>query len=258
MTFYQHKRQRLIFSIVFVVAILALCFIKLEVNPIKVVTNFSKAITYFSFEYFPIDFSELPTQLDALWKTILLAIAGSTTGMLLALISALMISIKTAVSSVLRYVLRIFASITRNIPEGIWAIILLLGFWFGDFLAYLVMSIVSYGFLVRVFADTIDETSTDSIEALKATGASYWQVIIHGVIPEVLPSIISWSLYSIENNIRSATIVGMLSGSGIGYLFGIYKGYGTYRLMMSAILLTALLVIATDQISTLIRRRILQ
>ena len=92
---------------------------------------------------------------------------------------------------------------------------------------------------------------------LQSTGASYWQIIFHAVLPETLPSLLSWSLYAAENNIRSATIVGMLAGGGIGYLIGIYKGFMKYQLLCTSILLVVIVVIATDQISTQIRKRIL-
>jgi len=119
------------------------------------------------------------------------------------------------------------------------------------------MCIISYGFLTRAFADSIDETNRNAMEALQSTGASYWQIIFHAVLPETLPSLLSWSLYAAENNIRSATIVGMLAGGGIGYLIGIYKGFMKYQLLCTSILLVVIVVIATDQISTQIRKRIL-
>ena len=50
------------------------------------------------------------------------------------------------------------------------------------------------------------------------------EIVVHAVIPETMPSLISWTLYAAENNIRSATVVGMLPGGGIGYLMSIYQG----------------------------------
>ena len=67
--------------------------------------------------------------------------------------------------------------------------------WYGDFLGFLVLCIISYGFLTRSFADSIDETNASCIKALEATGANYWQIVVHAVIPETMPSLISWTLY---------------------------------------------------------------
>ena len=130
---------------------------------------------------------------------------------------------------------RALASLTRNIPEAVWAVLLLPLLWYGDFLGFLVLCIISYGFLTRSFADSIDETNASCIKALEATGANYWQIVVHAVIPETMPSLISWTLYAAENNIRSATVVGMLAGGGIGYLMSIYQG-GLYILSLIHIL----------------------
>jgi phosphonate transport system permease protein len=92
----------------------------------------------------------------------------------------------------LRVILRFIATFLRNVPSSIWAIILLMAFWFGEFLALLVMTIGTFGFMARVFSDMIDETNSNSIEALEATGASYWQIITQAVFPETLPVAISW------------------------------------------------------------------
>ncbi|MFQ7537029.1 MAG: PhnE/PtxC family ABC transporter permease [Clostridium sp.] len=98
----------------------------------------------------------------------------------------------------LKYLVRALASLTRNIPEAVWAVLLLPLLWYGDFLGFLVLCIISYGFLTRSFADSIDETNASCIKALEATGANYWQIVVHAVIPETMPSLISWTLYAAE------------------------------------------------------------
>ena len=178
--------------------------------------------------------------------------------MILAFFAALAISARTSKNKMLTLIVRILASLTRNVPEGVWAIVLLMCFWYGEFLAYLVMSIISFGFLARVYADAMDEASMDCIEALEATGASYWQIIFSAVIPETMPALISWSLYAAENNIRSSTVIGMLAGGGIGYLIGNYRHFRQFQSMLVAIVLVVAAVLIFDQISTQIRRRILQ
>ncbi|WP_417155464.1 PhnE/PtxC family ABC transporter permease, partial [Pediococcus acidilactici] len=67
--------------------------------------------------------------------------------------------------------------------------------------------------------ETIDEVSGSVIEAMMASGASYLQIIWQGVLPMCLNQLLSWLLFLIENNIRDATLVGILTGTGIGFLF---------------------------------------
>lgn len=89
---------------------------------------------------------------------------------------------------------------------------------------YFALFFATFGFLVRMFIETIDEASSDGVEALTASGATYLQMVFKGVMPDTLPQMLSWVFYMIETNIRSATLVGILTGTGIGYLFDLsYK-----------------------------------
>lgn len=219
--------------------------------------NMSKAISRFVTLYFPPDFSELNDLIEGIWITIILSIAAGLLGTVLAYFSAIATSKATGKNKVLRIALRFLATFMRNVPASIWAIILLIAFWYGEFLALLVMTISSYALTARIFSDMIDETNRDSIEALEATGASYWQMIAQSVFPETLPVTVSWALFSIETNIRSATIIGMLAGGGIGYLIGIYKHFRHFNQLTAAVILIVLTILIFDQLSMQIRKRIL-
>ncbi len=119
------------------------------------------------------------------------------------------------------------------------------------------MFFVSFGFLTRAFTETIDEVSTSSVEALQATGSSYAATIVHSVIPSSLPQIISWILFMIETNIRSATLVGLLTGTGIGFSFDLYYknlDYNTASLVVIVIMASILLL---EALSNYVRRVIL-
>ena len=73
-----------------------------------------------------------------------------------------------------------------------------------------------------------------------------------------MPSLISWGLYSAENNIRSSTIIGMLTGSGIGYLISNYKHFRQFTSLFTAILLVVIVILIFDQTSNYVRRRIME
>lgn len=257
MSYNAKKLGTRVISVFVAIGITLSCSNALEFDVVEVITRFGFAISRFFELYIPLDLSQLSNLLKQTTLTIVISISGATVGMILGLFGALAISKTTSRNKVIALVIRTFASFCRNIPAGVWAILLLQAFWYGEFLGFFVMVIASFGFLTRSFADSIDETNTNAIEALEATGASYWQIIFHAIIPESLPSLISWCLYSIENNVRDSTIVGMLAGGGIGYLMNNYKHFGHYQLLASAIITVVVIVICTDQISTQIRKRIL-
>lgn len=255
--YFRSKRMRnsLIFIVLILITFLAGHLIDFDF--LIIFSHFPKAIARFTSLYLPPNFSELGDLFEAIWLTILLAISAGTIGTILAYLAALGMSEKTGKNPILKLLLRSTATFIRNVPAPIWAIILLMAFWFGEFLALLVMTLSTYGFNARLFSDMIDETNHNSIEALEATGAKYWQIILQAVFPETLPVAISWSLYAIETNIRSATIIGMLTGGGIGHLIGIFKNFRKFDQLTASVIFIMVTILAFDQLSIQIRKRIL-
>lgn len=82
-----------------------------------------------------------------------------------------------------------------------------------SFTGFLALLFATFGFLTRVFMETIDEVSASAVEGLRATGASYGAIVTQAVLPSALPQMVSWELFVIEVNIRNATLVGLLTGS---------------------------------------------
>ena len=105
--------------------------------------------------------------------------------------------------------------------------------------------------------ETIDEVAGDVVEALKATGASWWQIIFQGVIPSVFSQLVSWVLYYTENNVREATLIGILTGTGIGFIFNLYYRSFRYDAAGLVILIVAVIVSAIEMISNKIRKELL-
>jgi phosphonate transport system permease protein len=135
--------------------------------------------------------------------------------------------------------------------------VLMLAFSQSPMTGYLALFCGSLGFLTRAFIETIDEVSSYAVEALVATGAGYWPVIFQAVVPSSIPLIISWLLYMVETNIRDATLVGMLTGTGIGFSFDLYYKSLNYHAASLVVILIVITVIAIEFMSNTIRRVIL-
>ena len=201
--------------------------------------------------------SRLPRILDRLVDTIFMSIMASTAAALASVPFALMGSRTTKLNGFFVVLSRGIASVNRNIPVAAWAMIFLLAFGQSSFTGFLALFFATFGFLTRAFMETIDEASASSVEALRAVGASYPQVIAQAVIPASLPQMISWVLYMIETNIRSATLVGLLTGSGIGFMFDIYYKSLQYRSASLVVLSIVVVVLAIETLSNSLRRVIL-
>jgi phosphonate transport system permease protein len=201
--------------------------------------------------------SRLPRILTTLLDTVVMAIAASVVAALAAIPFALAGSRTTSVNGIMGTAARTIASISRNIPVAAWALIFLLSFGQSSFTGFLALLFATFGFLTRVFMETIDEVSASAVEGLRATGASYGSIVTQAVLPSALPQMVSWELFVIEVNIRSATLVGLLTGSGIGFLFEVYYKNLQYP---SAALITILLVVVVlgiEAVSNAVRRAIL-
>ncbi|MDO5044360.1 MAG: ABC transporter permease subunit [Coriobacteriia bacterium] len=202
--------------------------------------------------------SALPELLHQTWLTILSAVAATTTAAILALILGVLGSNSVGVkNTVVKTSIRVIASVFRNIPIVAWALVLLLSFKQGEFTGFLALFLSTFGQLTRLFLDTFDEVPLGPIEAVGATGSSYWPIIFQAAIPCAIPQLMSWVLYMVETNIRSATLVGMLTGTGIGFAFDLYYKSFRYDVAGLLVIITIITVISIELISAKVRRSML-
>jgi phosphonate transport system permease protein len=123
---------------------------------------------------------------------------------------------------------------------------------------FMALFFYTFGTLTRAFIETIDEVSAACVEALTATGASFMQIVFQGIIPSAISEIITWVLYTIETNIRNSTLIGILTATGIGYLFDLYYKRMDYAAASLVVIAIVLLVVIIETISNRIRKVILK
>lgn len=199
----------------------------------------------------------LPSILGKLNETIFMSIAATTLAAVISLFLGIMGSKTTKVNNIISILARFIASFSRNIPVVAWSLILLISFGQNSVTGFLALFVGTLGFLTRAFIESIDEASQSAVEALKATGATYAQIVSKAVIPQTLPQMLSWILFMIETNIRSATLVGILTGTGIGYAFDLYYKSLNYNAVALVTFTIVISVIIIELISNRIRRVIL-
>ncbi|WP_172370469.1 PhnE/PtxC family ABC transporter permease [Sporosarcina jiandibaonis] len=261
MTIHAYKKSKKQLTIFFVTLIgITLLSAKLtNFNFLHGIQTLPKAIGWmFSNLYISAQSLEkFPSVLEKLVETIFLSITSTTTAAVVAMFLALMGSQTTKVNNFFASLSRIIASVYRNIPIVAWALILLLSFGQNALTGYFALFLATFGFLTRAFIETIDETSSSSVEALRASGATYFQMVAKAVMPECSPQMISWILYMIETNIRSSTLVGILTGTGIGFMFDLYYKSMNYNVVSLITISIVVVVIGIELISNYVRRVIL-
>ena len=202
-------------------------------------------------------FSKTERILTSLGGTVLIAISSSCIAAVFAFVFAVLGSRSVGVGGPVSIAVRGIASLFRNIPIVAWAFILLFSFKQSEFTGFFALFLTSFGYLTRCYLESIDEVSSGAVEALRATGAGYASIIVRAVIPMTITSVISWVLYMIETNIRDATLIGILTGTGIGFVFDIYyKGFQYDKAGLVLITIVAA-VIVCESISNYVRRQII-
>lgn len=155
------------------------------------------------------------------------------------------------------YATRTLLNIIRSIETLIWAIIF--GVWvgLGPFAGTLALLFHSIAALGKLFSEAVESVDPRPIEAIRATGANALQVIAFGVIPQITPSFLSFTLYRWDINVRMATVIGLVCDAGIGFLVIQWIRLGNYNAMATTIIAITLVIAVLDYLSAVVRRHIL-
>lgn len=199
-------------------------------------------------------FERLAKIINRLLETALLSVAVTLIATVFAFLFSLFGSKTTGFNHILNTVVRMIAAFFRNVPDVVWAMVLMFSFGQNILMGFFALFFTTFGMLTRAFIETIDEVSSDCVEALDATGANFLQIVTQAIMPSTITEIITWVLYMIETNIRSSTLIGMLTATGIGYLFDMYYKrleFGSAGLVVISIVV---LVIAIEIVSNQLRK----
>ncbi len=196
--------------------------------------------------------------LPALLETVLDAVSAGAMAAVVSYVLAALSARRVGIAGrTVAGVVRVLASIMRNIPMVAWAFILLFAFKQGEFTGWLALFFKSFGFLTRAFLESIDDLPEGPFEAVRACGASRFQMALRVMWPESATQVVSWTLYQIDANIRDATLVGMLTGTGIGFVFNYFYRSFRYDEAGLVILFVAVAVLVCEAVSNWVRRRII-
>jgi phosphonate transport system permease protein len=154
-------------------------------------------------------------------------------------------------------VTRGLVSLLRAIPEMISALFLVLAYGFGPIAGILALGLHAAGFLGKFYAEDVENADRGPQEALHAIGAGKLKVLWFGVLPQVFPQYIAYTLYILDRNVRMAIVIGIVGAGGIGQeLKGRYDmfNYGHVSTILLALFVTVFLL---DQVSARIRARLI-
>jgi phosphonate transport system permease protein len=215
------------------------------------------AMGRFLAEFFPPDFSP-PFVTKVAWSAVE-TLAMSALGTLLAALGGLALALPASRrhegdAARLRGLARMLLNALRAIPELVWAALMLIAAGLGPFAGTLALALHTSGVLGRLFAEAMENAPRDAATALRTQGVTGWRVLAYATLPQVLPQLLSYTLYRWENNIRAAAVLGVVGAGGLGQLLAFHMGL--FHMHKTATVLLAMLglVALVDGLSFAMRR----
>jgi phosphonate transport system permease protein len=191
------------------------------------------------------------------WETLAMSALGTLLAALAGLALALPASrLHDADRARGRGATRLLLNALRSIPELVWAALLLIAAGLGPFAGTLALAAHTTGVLGRLFAEAIENAPPGPGDALRAQGVGSLRVFLYATLPQVLPQLMSYTLYRWENNIRAAAVLGVVGAGGLGQLLAFHMGL--FHMGKTATILGAmLLLVALVDLASLLARRAL-
>ncbi|MCQ4633367.1 MULTISPECIES: phosphonate ABC transporter, permease protein PhnE [Shinella] len=154
------------------------------------------------------------------------------------------------------YACRSIIATSRAFQEIIIAILLVAMFGFGPFAGFLTLTFATIGFIAKLLADAIEEIDEWQVEAIRATGASWLQLVNYAVQPQVMPRLIGLSLYRFDINFRESAVIGIVGAGGIGATLNTSIDRYEYDSAGAVLILIIVIVMLAEFGSSLIRKRV--
>tara|TARA_Y100001936_G_scaffold238827_1_gene271099 strand:- start:237 stop:1106 length:870 start_codon:yes stop_codon:yes gene_type:complete len=199
----------------------------------------------------------LPNYLKLLFETFNMALLATIVGSTLALFLSFLAAKNTSPNSLVFFTIRRILEFFRGVPEIIFAILFVWVLGIGPLAGIIAMMLHTTGSLGKLFSEVHENSNNRPIEALKASGGNWLSEMKFGLLPQVLPNLISYSLLRFEINIRASTILGFVGAGGIGQELYLVINFNYYEEVSAIILLIILTVISIDLLSGYLRKNII-
>ena len=233
-------------------ALLAASWQGADLRPLDLVRDAGNMAKYAA-DFFPPNFSQWRNYLQEMVVTLQIALWGTALAVVFAVPLGLLSSSNVAPPWVRQPVRRLMDA-ARAINEMVFAMLFIVAVGLGPFAGVLALFVHTTGVLAKLFSEAVESIDSQPVEGIRATGANALEEIVYGIIPQVLPLWISYSLYRFESNVRSASVVGMVGAGGIGViLWEIIRGF-QYAETCAVMIIIIVSVTVIDVISARVRK----
>ena len=204
------------------------------------------------------DVKLLPDLVDPAIDTALMATLASLLGLLLALPVAWLGAANITPLGKTSYMIgRGLMTLSRSVHEIVWGLIFVSAVGLGALAGVLAMAVRSVGFISKIIAEAIEDVQPGPIEAIRAVGGNKLQVLLYGILPQVVPVVLGTVIFEWDINIRRSTIMGLVGAGGLGLVLFRQMAMSNYGGIMTVIFAVLLLIILGEVVSYYARKAVL-
>ncbi len=161
-----------------------------------------------------------------------------------------------AVTILVYYVVRTLLNIVRSIESLIIAIIFVVWVGLGPYAGVMALTVHSIAALGKLYSEQVENIDFGPIEAVRTTGANWWQTVVYAVLPQVIPPFLAFTIYRWDINVRMSTILGFVGGGGIGFLIVQWQRLSQWEAIGAAFWSIMIIVAVLDYFSAKMRERL--
>jgi len=227
-----------------------------QVDPVKLVTGLPK-LWFWLAQAWPPRFEELPLFLLRTAETVAMAAIGTTAATLLAIPMAVLASRNITPFPRLYYPARWFLNALRGIDSFVFALLFVAAVGLGPFAGVLGIALHTWGSAAKLFSDQIENAQMGPLDAVRTTGAGRYTALVYGLLPDVLPVLLSTALFWWEFNVRASTVLGVVGAGGIGQELKNSMDLLDFSRLFTIIAVILIVVTALDQFSAWLRKRLI-
>jgi len=208
--------------------------------------------------FFGIDFSLIPNLFEPAIETFMISCLGTLLGVIICIPAIWFGALNITPFKPITYPIgRFMMTISRSIHEIVWALFFVAVLGLGALPGIFAIAVRSVGFIAKMSAEAIEDIELGPLDAIRATGANRFQVLLFAILPQVLPQVIGVIFFEWEINIRRSAILGLVGAGGLGLVFFRQMNTYNYHGVTTVILAILGIIIIGEIVSHFTRKRMI-
>lgn len=209
-------------------------------------------------QFVGIDLSLFPDLIEPTIETLMIACLGTVLGVVICIPAAWFGALNITPFKPVTYpIARLMMTLSRSIHEIVWALFFVAAVGLGAMAGILAIGVRSVGFIAKISAEAIENIDPGPVEAIRSVGGNGFQVMIYGILPQVLPQVLGVVIFEWEINIRRSAVLGLVGAGGLGLVFFRQMNTFNFHGVMSVIAAILFLILIGEVLSHWARKSII-